>query len=116
MTVDLKNCSLIALRWTVGLVVAWQSMDTAWFAYPEIHAGGHHGAHAWIRLALGGVEAVGAVLFLVPWTALAGGWILTAVFALALLFHALQGEFNGNLLIDAAATLACMAHLKRNGA
>jgi hypothetical protein len=116
MTVDLKNCSMIALRWTVGLVVAWESILTAWFAYPDIHAAGHHGAHAWIRLILGSGEALGAILFLVPWTVLAGGWILLAVFLFAMLFHALQGQFNGNLLIYAAATIACMAHFKRKGA
>jgi hypothetical protein len=42
---------------------------------------------------------------------MAGGWILLAVFVLALLFHVLQGQFFvGDLLIYAMATIACMAH------
>jgi hypothetical protein len=116
MTVNMEKCSMIALRWTLGLVVAWESILTAWFAYPEIHVAGHHGAHAWIRLILGSVEAAGTILFLVPWTILTGGWILIVVFLFAVLFHALQGEFNGNLLIYLAATIACMANFKRKGA
>jgi hypothetical protein len=102
---------MTALRWTLGLVIAAESIFTAWNAYPEIHAGGHHGLHAWVRLALGSVEAIGAVLFLLPATLMAGGWILLTVFLFALLFHVLQGQFwVGDLLIYAMATIACMAH------
>jgi hypothetical protein len=104
--------AMTALRWTLGLVVGWESIFTAWAAYPEIHGTGHHATHAWIRLILGSVEAVGAILFLLPWSALLGGWILVAVFAFAVLFHAVQGEFNGGLIVFAAATIACMEHFK----
>jgi hypothetical protein len=107
------NRATIALRWTLGLVVAWESIFTAWAAYPEIHGTGHHATHAWIRLILGSVEAIGAILFLLPWGLLLGGWILLCVFTLAVLFHAAQGEFNGGLIVFAAATIACMEHFKR---
>ena len=111
MTNTSENRSMTALRWTLGLVIAAESILTAWNAYPEIHAGGHRGLHAWVRLILGSAEAVGAILFLLPATLLAGGWILLAVFVFALLFHVLQGQFFvGDLLIYAMATIACMAH------
>jgi hypothetical protein len=107
------NRAMITLRWTLGIVVAWESIFTAWAAYPEIQGSGHHAAHARIRLILGSVEAIGAILFLLPWGALLGGWILIAVFTLAVLFHAVQGEFNTGLIVFAAATIACMENFKR---
>jgi hypothetical protein len=102
------------LRWTLGIIIAVASVQTAWSTYPEIHAAGHHGVHAWIALILGSVEAVGAILFLLPQTLAAGGWILLAVFAVAFTFHGLQGDFRGDLLIYAAATFACMSNLARH--
>ena len=108
-----ENRAITALRWVLGIVVAWQSITTAWAAYPEIHASGHHGVHAWIRLILGSIETLGAVLLLVPRTILLGGWILLAVFTFAVLFHALRGEFNIEaLLVYGAATIVCMAQAK----
>lgn len=104
---------MIALHWTLGLVIAWESIFTVRAAYPEIQGTGHHATHAWIRLILGSTESIGAILFLLPWGALPGGWILIAVFAFAVLFHAVQGEFNGGLIVFAAATIACMEHFKR---
>ena len=111
MTGTFANRSIKLLRWTLGLVVARQSIGTAWTAYPEIHAVGHHGVHAWVRLILGSIEAIGAILFLLPWTLALGGWILLSVFSFAILFHALQGEFDfGALLVYGVATFVCMAH------
>jgi hypothetical protein len=105
------NKSMQLLRWTLGIVIAIASIQTAWLAYPEIHSTGHHGVHAWIALILGCVEAIGAILFLLPQTLVAGGWTLLAVFAVAFLLHGLQGGFRGDLLIYAAATLACLFNL-----
>jgi hypothetical protein len=116
-TETLRNCAIIALRWTLGLVVGWLSVVTAWRAFPEIHAAGHQGVHAWIRLILGSIEAIGAILFLLPWTLMLGGWILICVFSFAILFHALQGEFNfAAILVYAVATFVCMVHSRRKGA
>lgn len=111
-----ENSAMTVLRWTLGLVIAVESVLTAWNAYGDIHAGGyshgtHHAMHAWIRLLLGGIETLGAILFLLPGSLIAGGWTLLAVFAFAALFHVLQGQFFvGDLLIYAAATAACMAY------
>jgi len=114
MTGQTLDRAIIALRWTLGVVIAAESVITAWTAYPEIHAtGSHAAAHAWIRLMLGGLEGVGAIMLLIPWSALIGGWILIAVFSLAILFHAMQGQFNmGNLVIYAAGTVVCMVRLQ----
>jgi hypothetical protein len=113
MTTQSPNQSMRLLRWTVGIVIAIASIQTVWRAYPEIHAAGHQGIHAWIALVLGGVETIGAVLFLLPQTLVAGGWILLAVFAAAFAFHGLQSDFRGDLLIYAAATFACISNLGR---
>jgi hypothetical protein len=113
MAENTEKYAMIALRWTLGIVIAVESILTAWNAYPEIHAGGHHALHAWVRLSLGSAEAVGAILFLLPASLLVGGWTLLVVFLFAVLFHLLQGQFfMGNLLIYAAATVACMAHAR----
>lgn len=114
MTTTLPNKSMQLLRWTLGIIIAIASVQTVWRAYPEIHNAGHQGVHAWIALVLGSVETVGAGLFLIPRTLRLGGSILLAVFAIAFLFHALQSDFRGDLLIYAAATLACISSLSQH--
>jgi hypothetical protein len=111
MTTPSPTRSIQILRWILGIVIAIASVQTVLRAYPEIHNAGHQGLHAWIALVLGSVETVGAILFLLPETLITGGWLLLAVFAIAFLFHGLQGDFRGDLLIYAAATLACIANL-----
>jgi hypothetical protein len=108
--------SMQLLRWTLGIVILIASVQTVWRAYPEIHSAGHQGIHAWVALVLGSVETIGAILFLLPQTLFAGGWILLVVFAVAFAFHGLQGDFRGDLLIYAAATYACMSNLTRRAA
>jgi uncharacterized membrane protein YphA (DoxX/SURF4 family) len=109
-----EDCAMTALRWSLGIGVGWESIFTAWTAFPEVHGSGRYAAHAWIRLILGSVETIGAILFLLPQTVRLGGWILVAVFSFAILFHALQGEFNAGLIIYAAATIACVVHTGRH--
>ena len=113
MTAARRNRAVTAFRWILGIVVAQQSVMTAMGAFPEIHGSGHAAAHAWVRLVLGSVEAFAAILFLLPPTLLVGRWLLIAVFTLAFLFHLLQGEFNGALLIYGAATVVCMEEFRR---
>jgi hypothetical protein len=97
------------LRWTVGLVVLWQSyrfLATATSNTELRHLGMPHG----FALALGGVELVAAALFLVPRLSRLGGCVLLAVFAVACAIHALHGQFAiGALLVYAAAVAACLA-------
>jgi len=94
--------ALVALRWTLGLVILVEAIlfvmpaarpDFARTHMPDV-----------IRQFLGWGEIVGAVLMLIPRTAARGGWVLMFIFVLAIVLHLLHGIFNvGNLLIYTAA-------------
>jgi hypothetical protein len=72
---------------------------------------GHFGPHDWVRLVLTCVEIVAAVMFLAPAVDLAGSYLLLIVIAFAMLFHALQGQYDvGALPVYAMAVLVGMAH------
>lgn len=65
---------------------------------------------SWVQPILGGAEVIAAVLFLVPYTARAGSYLLLVIFALAAVVHILHGQFNvGGLIVYAAAVIVCMA-------
>jgi hypothetical protein len=101
------------LRWVLGIVVLWQSflLLRATIADMQAADSGHISAHAWVRLMLASVEIVAAVMFLAPIVDLAGSYLLLAVIAFAMLFHALQGHFDvGALPVYAMAVLVWMAH------
>lgn len=110
----MKKLALSFLRWSVGLVVLWQSWLTFHSAFGKLHAPGHPAALAHVRLVLSGVEIVAAVLFLIPWTEKLGGFLLLAIFALAILIHALHGDFAGLevLFVYGAAVLVSLAYRK----
>ncbi len=83
----------IVFQVVLGGVLLVLSAMTAWTA-----------GNAHIRL-LGAVEAVGAVLFLIPRTLRQGAWILLLTFAVALVIHLSRGEWRGDLLIYAAGVV-----------
>lgn len=97
--------AFMALWWTLGVVLLVLSIRTALHAL----APGWPGADVHAAV-LGSIEAVAAVLFLVPRTTRAGGLGLLATFAVALLLHAAQGEFAAHLLIYAAGVLFVVVH------
>jgi hypothetical protein len=100
------------LRWVLGIVVLWQSclLLRATIAEMQAASAGHFGAHHWVRLILAIVEIVAAVMFLAPVVNLAGSYLLLAVIAFAMLFHALQGHFDaGALPVYAMAVLVWIA-------
>jgi hypothetical protein len=69
-------------------------------------SGGAIGAHQWILLTLARVEIVATIMFLAPVLNIAGAYLLLAVFAFAILFHFLRGEYEvSNLAVYAAITL-----------
>jgi hypothetical protein len=111
MNATLKRLALPFLRWSVGLVVLWQSWLTFHGTLGKLHASGHPAALAHIRLVLSGAEMVAAILFLLPVTAALGGYGLLAIFALAIAIHALHGDASGleTLVVYAAAVLASLA-------
>jgi hypothetical protein len=93
------------LWWTVGLVVFYLSVTTVRTAMRGGHDSG--GPHA---ILVGGVEAIAAILFLIPRTMSWGGAGLLATFVVAFLFHAHAGHFAAPILVYAAAVLFVMVH------
>jgi hypothetical protein len=60
-----------------------------------------------LRLVLGWGEIIGAVLLLIPRTAVRGGWLLAGIFVVAIVVHVLHGTYNvGNLVMYTAAAWA----------
>jgi DoxX-like protein len=108
MSANRQRAALTALRWTVGIVVLWQSyrfiVSTA--AVRNLQ---HMGLPQWFVPLIGGVELVAAALFLVPKLDRIGGYSLLVVFAVACAIHGLHGELEAALLVYAAAVVACMA-------
>ena len=113
MTSRNSRLAVQGLRWVLGIVVLCQSFLflRATIADVQVAGSGHIGPHLWIRLVLASVEIVAAAMFLAPVLNLAGSYLLLAVFAFAMLFHALQGHFDvGALPVYAMAVLVWMAH------
>jgi hypothetical protein len=95
--------SFIVFHLTLGVVVLAQSLVTA------LQAGGASHVKLFVT-ALASVEAVAAVLFIVPATLRVGAVALLAVFLFALSFHGLHGELPVTLLVYAAGVLLVMTH------
>jgi hypothetical protein len=95
--------AFLALWWTLGAVLLYLSIQTV------IHAHEAPGSDVHVAL-LGAVEAIAAILFLIPRTMRTGGLALLATFAAALLFHAAHGQLGTPLLIYAAGMLFVMVH------
>jgi DoxX-like family len=96
------------LRWTLGLVVLWES-----FVFAFSHSAARHFAAAgfphWLRPAIAGIEIIAALLLLVPWTELFGGYLLLFVFAAAAIIHLLHGDFDITaLILYAVCVTVCM--------
>jgi DoxX-like family len=99
------KCALTGLQWTLGLVILIEAIlfvmpgarhDFARTHMPDI-----------LRQILGWGEIVGAILLLIPQTAVRGGWLLAGVFIFAIVIHLLHGMFNvGNLAVYTAAACA----------
>jgi hypothetical protein len=105
MTEQRMKTALTGLQWTLGLVIL---IEAILFLMPSARhdfAGTH--MPDVVRQILGWGEIIGAVLLLVPRTAVRGAWLLAAIFVLAILIHLLHGIFNvGNLVIYTAAAWA----------
>ena len=109
MNIFRKATSVTFLRWSLGLVVLWES-----YQFAASTAAAHHlqgmGLPSWIAPALGGVEIVAALVFLVPRLRRVGGYSLLAIFAIAAALHILHGQFEiGPLVVYGAAVLVSMS-------
>jgi uncharacterized membrane protein YphA (DoxX/SURF4 family) len=109
-----RDSTMTALRIVLGLVVLERSCSFV-FATRAAEEFARTGWPNALRLALGWCEIAAAVLFLVPWTVVAGAWSLVAVFVFAVGLHVLHGEYNvGPLLVWTVAVLAVLAHRRTN--
>jgi len=111
MNGTVRKLALPSLHGSVGLVVLWQSWLTFHSTLGKLHAPGHPAALAQVRLVLSGAEILAAILFLLPFTIALGGYLLLAIFALAILIHTLHGDPHGleTLTVYGAAVLVCLA-------
>ncbi len=115
MNPQLKRLSIPILRWTLGLVVLWQSVHFVLSASSVRHLS-ENGMPQWIRPVLGGGEILAALLFLMPAVSSAGGYLLLVIFAIAVALHLLHGDSEvGGLIVYCAAVVVCLAHLERKG-
>ena len=95
------------LQWALGLVVAGESLL---LHFSEAHRAHDHPEGHFLLAALGLVEFLAAILFLVPKTLRLGSILLLITFAAAAAFHFLHGQYRvENLAIYGAAVLAVMA-------
>lgn len=109
MNNDRARYGLVALQWVLGLVIFMQAAMFA-FSPASAHAFAKTGLPDVIRLALAWAEMAAAIVFLIPRTTMAGGWLLLVVLAGAIVLHLLHGWRDvGGLLIYVAATWAVMA-------
>ena len=106
--------ALRILHWTVGLVILLESCRTLQGALLHWHDAGHGAVMLWIRLVLSSLEIVAALLFLAPWTVIAGAYLLLGIIAVAVGIHALHGEFAGLefLVLYAAGVYVCLVQQK----
>jgi DoxX-like family len=92
MTEQRMKTALTGLQWTLGLVIL---VEAILFVLPNA---GHDFAKTHmpdiVRQVLGWAEIIGAVLLLIPRTAVRGAWALVVIFALAMIIHLLHGMFN----------------------
>lgn len=97
--------AFFALWWILGILLIAYSVQTAWHSLKS----GTDGASLHVA-ALASVEAVAALLFLVPSTMRVAGVCLLAAFALAFVLHLTRGEFASQLLLYAAGVTFIMVH------
>ncbi len=98
MTTPLLRRSFTAFHLVLGLGILWLSVRSViWAVHPG--EGGHHNPHVAV---LAAVEAIGALLFLVPQTLRLGAALLLLTIGVATVVHAFSGEWRIDLLIYAA--------------
>lgn len=102
------------LQWVVGLVLIVESLRLALGATAARHFA-QSGMPLWMRPALAWSEIAAAILFLVPFTTVLGGYLLLLIFSFAAAVHVLHGEYDiGVLAVYSMAVLASLPY--RRGA
>jgi hypothetical protein len=100
-----SKIGLCVLQWSLGIVIL---IEAVMFVLPSAaHEFSRTHMPGIVRMILGWGEIAGAVLLLLPKTAIQGAWLLLAVLVMAILLHLLHGLYGiGNLVIYAAAAFA----------
>jgi len=97
------------LRWTLGLVILWESYRFAVSDFAA-HFLAKIGLPQWVAPVLGGSEIIAAILFLVPAATVVGGYLLLFILAVAAIFHFLHGAFDvSGLLVYGMAVIVCIS-------
>jgi hypothetical protein len=97
-------------RIALAVALLYGSITTA--VHGGLNAGGEHG-HAHVHLLLlGGIEAVGAFLLLVPRAVQAGAVILVLTILPALVVHTFRGEIRPDLIVYLAGTVLVFVHAR----
>ncbi len=81
------------LQWSLGLILIYECIRLLFSSAPHGHI-----PHA-LLLAIGAVELLGAILFLIPPTLVAGGRLLLATFLVAAVVHLLHGQPDVGFLV-----------------
>jgi hypothetical protein len=108
MNSRLERFAIPALRWTLGLVILWESYRFAVSDFAA-HFPARAGLPHWVAPVLGGSEIIAAILFLIPAASVVGGYSLLFIFAVAAIVHFLHGAFDvSGLLVYAMAVIVCI--------
>ena len=94
-----------AMWWVLGSTLFYLSVRTVWVGLQSAHS--IMDVHA---VLIGSVEAVAAVLFMVPGAMRVGGAGLLATLAIAFVVHLADGHFAAPLLVYAAAVTFVNIH------
>jgi uncharacterized membrane protein YgaE (UPF0421/DUF939 family) len=93
------------------LVVLLESVHFA--LAPSGQQFGKTGLPQWVGPALGGSEAIASLLFLMLAGTPIGGYLLLAIFAIAIPIHFAHGEFDvSSLIVYGMAVLVCITQRK----
>jgi hypothetical protein len=98
MNERLGSLAMPGFGWCVGLIALRRSWRFA-FDTAAMRVFAETGWPAWIQPALGGIEIVAAVLFLLPVTTVVGGYALLAVFFFAAVLRLLHGWYDISALV-----------------
>ena len=108
MTQDANKLARTGLQWSIGLVLIYECSRLI-FSVGAAHSFEKTHLPQWLRLAIGSVELLGAILFLIPPAVVTGGRLLLATFGVAAVIHILHGQADvGYLIIYAMAVLTVM--------
>jgi len=108
MSQEANKLATTGLQWSLGLVLVYECSRLV-FSAGAAHSFERTHLPQWFRIAIGSVELLGAILFLIPPVMTTGGRLLLATFGVAAIVHLLHGQSDvGYLIIYAMAVLTVM--------